>query len=275
MTAQGLKVRREPADEGGVWGSAVEASIERVRIGRRRRRLTYGERQLLRERLAILRRNPRPLAEVAVVTVGICLFELFVLPGSAGYRGFVAGAVAASTVWAMAVRLRTATERGTRGVEGEELSRRLVDAVPHWLAVHDLPLAGRNIDHVVITPLAVLAIETRWWGEASAAVHQGRREAAMAQAEKNARTLKHLLASRDLGFELPVWPVVLSWGPGAEPTELGHVDVVAGEAPGAWITAYQTGAIHGGLASAAHEALLAYQARFDQHPLERGRARAA
>jgi hypothetical protein len=244
-------------------------------MGRRRRRLTYGERQLLRERLDVLRRDPRTLAEVGAITVGVCLLELFVVPGHGEYSAFIAGTVVASTAWALVLRLLIDTERVTKGVAGEALTRELVDAVPQWLAVHDLPLAGRNIDHVVITPLAVLAIETKWWGEASPVVHAQRRAAATTQAERNARTLKHLLASRDLGFELPVWPVVMTWGPGAEPTELGHVDVVAGEAPQAWIAAYQTGAIHGRLAADAHAALLAYQARYDQHDLDQHRPAAA
>ena len=46
------------------------------------------------------------------------------------------------------------------------------------------------------------------------------------------------------------------------------MEVVAGEAAGAWIATYQTGRIHRRLAAEAHQALLAYQARFDRHPRE-------
>ena len=184
-----------------------------------------------------------------------------------GLSAFLAGAVAASTVWVVLLRLLLDTHRAARGPSVEDRTRALVDVVPQWLAAHDVPVDGGRIDHVVVTPLAVLAVETVWWGQASAAVHEERLEAAIAQAERNARTLKRLLASRDLGFELPVWPVVMAWGPGAEPTRLGGVDVVAGEAAHAWIAAYQTGAIHVGVAAAVHAALLGHQARRDQRCL--------
>jgi len=143
--------------------------------------------------------------------------------------------------------------------------------VPQWLVVNDLFVQGRNVDHVVVTPLAVLAVETKWWGEASPEVHKGRRQAAMDQARKNAGTLKHLL--RSVGFDLPVWPVVVAWGPGAEPTQLGRVDVVAGEDARSWIAAYQNGAIHPDLAGRAHAALLAYQAMNDEHSQRAGEGR--
>ena len=178
-----------------------------------------------------------------------------------GLSAFLAGAVAASTVWVVFLRLLLDSRLVARGPGAQERTRDLVDGVPQWLAVHDVPVDGGTIDHVVVTPLAVLAVETVWWGQASPAVHEERLEVAIGQAERNARTLKHLLAGQDFGFELPVWPVVVVWGPGAEPTRLGRVDVVAGEAAYAWIAAYQTGAIDGRLAAAAHTALLAHQAR--------------
>lgn len=217
-------------------------------------------------------RHPRTFVEAVTVTVVVCMLELFVVPGHDGFGAFIGGAVAASLAWAVVVGLRVDTDRQPKAVVGEARTRDLVDAVPQWLAVHDLPVEGRTIDHVVITPLAVLAIETTWWGEASPAVHEQRREAAVAKAEQNARTLKRLLAGRDLGFALPVWPVVVAWGPGAEPTQLGRVDVVAGEAADAWKAAYQTGAIHRRLAADAHAALLQYQARADRHEREQHRA---
>jgi hypothetical protein len=208
-------------------------------------------------------RDPRALGQVVAVTAVCCLGELLLLPGAPEYRGFIAGALAASVAWMIKFVLWRATWRETRGVEAEARSAELVSSVPEWLVVNDLFVQGRNVDHVVVTPLAVLAVETKWWGEASPEVHQGRRQAAMDLAQKNAGTLKHLL--RSVGFDLPVWPVVVAWGPGAEPTQLGRVDVVAGEDARGWIAAYRHGAIHGDLADQTHRALLAYQARNDDH----------
>jgi hypothetical protein len=240
-------------------------------IGRRRGRLTHGERQLIDRRTQALLRHPRALGQVVGVTAVCCVAEVLLLPGVPEYRGFLAGALAASVVWMIKFKLWHVTWRETRGVETAARSAELVSSVPQWLVVNDLFVQGRNIDHVVVTPLAVLAVETKWWGEASPEVHQGRRQAAMDQARMNAGTLKHLL--RSVGFDMPVWPVVVAWGPGAEPTQLGRVDVVAGEDARGWIAAYQNGAIRPDVAGQAHAALLAYQTRNDEYRQRAGEGR--
>jgi hypothetical protein len=246
-----------------VWGRAIAAMIRTATSGRGRPGPTHVERGPFEHRLSVLARDGRGLAQAGAVTVAGCLIEVLLPAGITEYRGFVAGAVAASTIWLIAAKLLLRASAQTAGVRPETLSRSLIDGVPQWLAVHDLPLDGRNIDHVVVTPLAVLAVQTAWWGPASERVHQGRREEAMDQARRDARTLRHLLASRRLGFELPVWPVVLTWGPGAEETQLGPVDVVAAEHAGSWTAAYQSGAIPRVVAEQVHAALLGYQSRHD------------
>jgi nuclease-like protein len=258
-----LKDGDVPAEMGGVWRRLGTRLVTRWWMGRRRRRLNHGERKLIERRTTALLRDPHALGQVGGVTAVCCLVELLLLPGAPGYRGFLAGALAASVPWMIQFKLWQATWRETRGVEAEARSGELVSSVPQWLVVNDLFVQGRNIDHVVVTPLAVLAVETTWWGEASPEVHRGRRQGAVDQARKNAGTLKLLL--RSVGFDLPVWPVVVAWGPGADPTQLGRVDVVAGEDACSWIAAYQNGAIHGDLAERAHAALLAYQAKNDEY----------
>jgi Nuclease-related domain len=225
-------------------------------------RRPHGERGLLEHRLSVFARHRRGVTAGAVAVAG-CLIDVLLLADTPEYRGFVAGAVAASTSWLIATKLLLRASARTPGVPPETLSRELIGGVPQWLAVHDLPLDGRNIDHVVLTPLAVLAVRTAWWGPASDSVHQRRREEAMDQARHEARTLRRLLASRRLGFELPVWPVVLSWGPGAEETQLGPVDVVAGEHAGSWTAAYRSGAIPRAVTEQVHAALLGYQSKHD------------
>ena len=172
----------------------------------------------------------RDVAEAAAVTTVVCVLEAVVLTGTAEYRGFVAGLVAATTFWLVALRLL-----GTPPKDARERSRELIDAVPNWRAVHDLPLGGRTLDHVVVTPLAVLAVRSEQWRDGS------RREQAADDARRDARDLARALAR--LGIEVPVWPAVLAWGPGAKVTELGPVDVVAGTDADSWTAAYATGAI--------------------------------
>ena len=182
-------------------------------------------------------------------------------------RGFVVGVVAASALWLVTLRPQLLTGTPSAAVSGnvtpEKLSQELLDGVPQWLAVHDLPLDGAHVDHVVVTPLAVLAVESAWWGPATEEEHARRREQAVEQARRDARAVKNLLASRDLGFDLPVWPVVLTWGPGAEESQAGLVDVVSGADAGAWAMAYSTGAIAPAVAERVHAGLLRVRARRD------------
>jgi hypothetical protein len=194
--------------------------------------------------------------------------------GVVEYRGFVTGVLAASAFW-VAARVQRKAPRGEAVVTPHASSRELLDGVPEWLAVHDLPAGGRTIDHVVVTPLAVLAVETAWWDEAAEDEHTRRRELAVRRARDNARAVKDLLAGRDLGFDLPVWPVVLTWGPGAEDSQAGLVDVVSGADAGAWAMAYSSGAIAPAVAERVHAGLLRVRARRDAHRTKAQHARAA
>ena len=179
----------------------------------------------------------------------VCLLEAVVLTGTSEYRGFVAGVVAATTFWLVALRLLGAA---ARPADPRDLSRELLDDVPEWLAVHDLKLGDRTVDHVVVTPLAVLAVRSEHWGDGT------EREPAVDAARRDARSLAQTLAR--LGVEVPVWPAVLAWGPGARVTELGPVDVVAGPDADSWTAAYATGAIGRRRAEQVHAELVRLRA---------------
>jgi Nuclease-related domain len=191
------------------------------------------------------------------------------------WRGFTAGALAASALWLAAPRLKPVAPRAGAAVTAESLSRELLDTTPQWLAVHDLSIDGRTVDHVVVTPLAILSVESTWWGPAGDDVRARRREQAVERARRNAHVVKKLLASRDFGFALPVLPAVLTWGPGAEDTQVGLVDVVSGADAGAWTIAHSSGAIDDTVAEQVHAALLRYQARQDPYRTKAQHARAA
>jgi hypothetical protein len=211
-----------------MWGQRIGAATgqsERARGGRRP--------------------GVRDLVEAGAVSAVVCLLEAVVLTGTSEYRGFVAGVVAATTFWLVALRLLGAA---ARPADPRDLSRELLDGVPQWLAVHDLPLGDRTLDHVVVTPLAVLAVRSEHWRDDSG------REQAVDAARRDARSLAQALAR--FGVEVPVWPAVVAWGPGARVTELGPVDVVAGSDADSWTAAYATGAIGRGRAEQVHAELV-------------------
>lgn len=197
----------------------------------------------------------RDLAEAITVSAVVCLLEVVVLAGTSEYRGFVAGMVAATTLWLVALRLLGGTTKDPRA-----LSRKLIDDVPQWLAVHDLALDGRTIDHVVVTPLAVLAVRSEHWHDSSD------RQQSVDTARCDARHLAQALSRR--GVEVPVWPAVVGWGPGARVTELGPVDLVAGPDADSWTAAYATGAISRRRAGQVHDELVRMQSGADRRLLD-------
>ena len=94
-----IQGRRPACREGGRVGASGHEGCSAVSSWMSRR-LTSGERQLIQRRRHALLRDPRALGQVAGVTAASCLAELFLLPGAPQYRGFLAGAIAASLVWA-------------------------------------------------------------------------------------------------------------------------------------------------------------------------------
>ena len=199
----------------------------------------------------------RDFTEAAAVAAVVCVLEAVVLTGTSEYRGFVAGVVAATTFWLVALRLLGASGRRQ---DPRDLTEQLVDGVPQWQAVHDLPLGGRTLDHVVVTPLAVLAVRSERWLDGS------RREQATDDARRDARELARALAR--LGVEVPVWPAVVAWGPGARVTELGPVDVVAGADADSWTAAYATGAIGRHRAEQVHAELVRLRSSRERRTLD-------
>jgi hypothetical protein len=197
-----------------------------------------------------LRRVPgRQVLSGVLAFAAVCALEVVVLAGTSEYRGFVAGLVAATAFWLVALRLLgPEPTAATPDREARRLGRDLVDGVPQWLAVHDLPLGDRTIDHVVVTPLAVLAVTSQHWDGSTS------RQQVSDRARDDARRLARSLG--DLGVDVPVWPAVLAWGPQAPATELGPVDLVAGSDAATWTAAYRTGAIGRRRAEQAHAAML-------------------
>lgn len=93
-------------------------------------------------------------------------------------------------------------------------------------------MQGRNIDHVAVSPRAVLAIETKYLGGSSPWEKNAMRGRLLGQARESARSVRLLLRSADMRLNLPVDPALMLWGPGAPKheswTQVDDVIVVAG-----------------------------------------------
>ena len=108
---------------------------------------------------------------------------------------------------------------GDDGGVGESFTREVLDGREFgWPVVDDVPMEHRNIDHVAVSPRAVLAIETKFVGAGRQWARDPHRNAAMDGARSSARSVRSILRSQGI-TDMPVEPVLMLWGPGAAQLE--------------------------------------------------------
>jgi hypothetical protein len=103
-----------------------------------------------------------------------------------------------------------------------------------WTVFHDVPIDEGNVDHVVVGPGRVFAIETKWTSVGGKYVKKCAGQAAWA-AGKLAKGLRNRGVSRE------VVPLLVMWGPGVadelgkRPTMEGRTRVMAGAHSKVWL----------------------------------------
>ena len=133
---------------------------------RRRRRQTFEQRRRWsmvkveagKQRWLLIAANDTLLIPAALV--------LALLPAPPVWNGLIAGALIASAFWMSYGVLLIRTYSVTMGEWGESFTQEFLDWGRRrgWRVIHDIPMERRNIDHLAITPAAVLAIETKFIG---------------------------------------------------------------------------------------------------------------
>jgi hypothetical protein len=183
-------------------------------------------------------------------------------------RGFSAGFITATGVWLVTLFLILRTYSATTGEWSEGFtaealaSRRL-----GWRVINDVPMSGFNIDHVAVTPAAVLAVETKYRG--ATAIGAVRRRQDLDAARRSARYVRLLLQSADFQVSAPVHGVLMLWGPGAR-ADGGHywdddVLVIQGAAGDDWKDHFKRGPIGEDLARTIEAKFRAYQQKRDDY----------
>lgn len=185
-------------------------------------------------------------------------------------KGLIVGIMGASWAWMLYVVAALANYSATMGSWGEDFTREVIEAQrPRWAAVHDLPLEKHNIDHIVVTPRAVLAIETKFLGKGreweALDAHRDIRQAA-----RGARDAAALIRQAKIGVNVQVTPVLMLWGPGAPHWDehsqwRDDVCVVQGSQAKAWAAEWAHGEITTDVAARVCNALTAFQARRDSY----------
>lgn len=173
---------------------------------------------------------------------------LLLIPTHPVFKGVVAGVLFASAFWAPFTVLTVATYSATTGAWGESFTKDLLKRhAPSWPVVHDVPMKGYNIDHVVVSPRAVLAIETKYLGGTGGGGPDAVPRRFIDQARQSARATRLLLRSTGIGLDLRVDPVLMLWGPGAPVreawTQIDEVVVVSGPQGHRFLKDWSSGAI--------------------------------
>ncbi len=195
---------------------------------------------------------------------------VLLLPGADLLKGLMIGFLLTSLGWMLYVVAALGNYAATVGSWGEDFTRELIDDQrPRWLAVHDLPLDRRNVDHVVMTPKAVLAIETKYIGKGRdwEAIDA---ERDLRQAARNATATAAIIRQGLTRVDVRVTPVLMLWGPGT-PRWASHsrwqndVCVVQGRRANDWAKQWAEGPVTREMAELIHTALSAFQAKRDDY----------
>lgn len=255
----------------GFVASLVAQTVAMFRRGRRtheqRRRWGLVRTELWRGRWLI--------AGAGAWLVGAALVVLVVPFGPTSFRAFVAGSLVTSWGWMIYVTSILRTYPATMGEWGESFTRELLARREFgWHVVHDVPLEHRNVDHVAISPRAVLAIETKFLGAGRRWSTDRYGQAALDDAFSGARSVRSILRSQGI-TNVPVEPVLMLWGPGAPQfssgwVAVGEVQVVQGAATAdGWRHHNSQGEISTNLAIAAQDSLLRHREMRDSACTER------
>jgi len=111
-------------------------------------------------------RQEVPLVIIAAFSVGIAIDEwcrsLFGTPPHPLWATLIAAVVVPYCAYRLVV-LRKRLTSLYQGLDGEKAMGQFLEANrrEHWHVFHDIPCNGSNIDHVVIAPQGVFAIETK------------------------------------------------------------------------------------------------------------------
>ncbi len=210
-----------------------------------------------------------------VALMGITALVVFVLvvlplPLPAG-RVFLAGLVLGVNGMAL---LMSVTRRGdplVRGELAEQWSAAALGEAGRWQVTSNVAFDSVDVDHVVVTPAGVLAVETKYRGAGySVQVDQQRHRRQLTDAARGARLVTLLLRSKKLRDRAAVLPVLIVWGPGKPALQRGyHLDqgevyVLDGDHPQLWAHLFSTPVLETGLRARLHAEIQQYaQARTD------------
>ena len=211
-----------------------------------RRPRPYTRRRLIAELRAFLRRNRWRLVQLAGIWLAMQPVALLM-------DGYLRGLYQGTTLMLFLAMVGLVFLVQTEGLSqlvggwGEDATRTEIDAARKrghlWGAVHNIEWGGHDLDHLVLAPAGVIAVESKW---KRFAVDPSQLERDALQAQAMADWAQRLLRSKDVGHQLAVRPLVVVWGRGRRAipeggTVVEGVSIVRGEELADWLAAHAVG----------------------------------
>jgi hypothetical protein len=197
---------------------------------------------LFERRLEFIGRQRRMLAVIVLFHLALFGgFGLVFVRSSSWISGTYWGGVAVGLAWFLSWFLEMdGSHFARRGAWAEEwTSDALRKRFKGWTVVDDVPLEYGNLDHVLVGPGGIYAVETKWrskWRNRALRISSPEFHRYRVQAEDQASALRALLVS--LGAMHRVDPALVLWGPGVEAREvfikIGAVQVLFGDEVKSW-----------------------------------------
>lgn len=188
---------------------------------------------IFERRLAFLQRNRWRLF-VFVGGYGLLSVAIGLLVPAGWWSGAYWGAASVGLLWAVSWFASLDGSLFVRaGSWAEEwTSKALRKKADGFTVIDDLPLGGRNLDHVLVGTGGVFAVETKWkskWRDRQHDLKDLKLE--RSQAASQAAELQEILQS--FGHAVRVRPLLVAWGPGIPTDEtfvgFGQVGVLVGD----------------------------------------------
>lgn len=215
-------------------------AVRQRRLASDRRSGTYARAKARRDQYAYLRAIWRELLLMAVAVVLVLGLMLLVITNDF-LRGLVVGAVVVGTalsVWSFVVQVTGSAPR-MMGDLGEQWSAAELRKLHRggWQTVNHVMLTTRDIDHVVVGPGGLIAVETKWTAEAWKGVDDPRVREAAISIRQQATRLSNWANLKAVGVGRAI-PVVILWGSGSRElpamTNVDGVTVVSGPRASEW-----------------------------------------
>jgi hypothetical protein len=212
------------------------------RVGRRAGK--HAGELIFQDRLAFVRRNRVRLAFLLVAYPCFAiLFGLWFHFFAPFFVPFIVGGASVGFAWFVSWFLDMDNSHfRRRGLWAEQWTTKTLKKKlgNEWSIFDDMPFASGNVDHVLIGPGGIYAVETKWRSGSirryPLSQESFRRESA--QAWQGARSVERLLRGNHIG--LTIRPVLILWGPGTPEQDdatrqYGRLIVLIGDRADDWV----------------------------------------